>query len=227
MNMKSVLLGAVAAISIGAFVGNAQAADLMDMPVSSHWTGFYVGGQAGYYEANYDYDNADFFGPSGSFRLGDGVALGAYAGYNYQLSPNFVVGIEGDYNWSLGDGKTAPFGLDSFGSIRGRLGYATDSTLLFVTGGLAFADLGEDCSGWVQGDCQVAGIGSELGYAVGGGVEHFLTDAISLKLEYVYMGGFEYGVNQFSVEERDIARFSVPSGELDIHTVRFGVGFHF
>ncbi len=204
--MKNLFRGTVAAAALMAFVGGAQAADLMDAPVTDYWTGLYVGGQVGYYDATWD---LSFGGPT--FDAGDGVSLGGYAGYNYQMSNNLVVGIEGDYNAALGDVGVGgfPFQVASFGSIRARVGYAMDATLLYVTGGLALLD----------GEASFSGPpdpGFELGFAVGGGVEHFLTNSISAKLEYLYMSSSDFGGPIFP-----------PGSELELHNVRAGVAFHF
>ena len=52
-----------------------------------------------------------------------------------------------------------------------------------------------------------------VGYAVGGGIEHFLTESISMKAEYVYMGFDDYFVD--------------PAYSLEVHSIRGGVAFHF
>lgn len=203
--MKNLFRGTVAAAALLAFVGGAQAADLMDAP-TGYWSGFYVGGQVGYYDATWDFPGG---GPD--FDAGDGVSLGGYAGVNYEMNNNLVVGIEGDYNAAFGDDVVGgpPFQIGSFGSIRARIGYAMDATLIYVTGGLALID----------GEASFSGPpdpGFEIGYAVGGGVEHFLNSTISAKLEYLYMASSDFGPPALP-----------PGTDLEMHTVRAGVAFHF
>ena len=95
----------------------------------------------------------------------DSVIGGGQMGYNFQFG-HFVVGIEGDFS-ALNTGRTAVFrdantsffflGSTSaftqlttqrdvetnwMGSGRGRLGYAQGPVLLYVTGGVAFAEVG-------------------------------------------------------------------------------------
>ena len=80
---------------------------------------------------------------------------GGQAGCNMQ-SGNWVFGVEADAHaqrWSsfytLGAGQPVPFVAgDQFGvrsdwqaSVRGRVGYAMDRTLFYVTGGVAFTEL--------------------------------------------------------------------------------------
>lgn len=205
--MRNVLRGTIAAAAVMMFIGGAQAADLMDTP-TGYWNGFYIGGQAGYFETT-----VDIPGPV-DFEAGDGIAIGGYAGYNMQLNSNFVIGIEGDYNFSVG-GTPAPgvapfFEVDAFGSIRARAGYAIDATLLFVTAGVGFANLEGPFGAPLPPNVDDVAVG----FAVGGGVEHFLTQSISMKAEYIYMGFDDVFVPGSNFD-------------LDVHSIRGGVAFHF
>jgi outer membrane immunogenic protein len=133
------------------------------------WAGFYVGGHIGYGEGTsdyrqdleFDFDNDDF-DASNTFRAGvnpDGILGGVQAGYNWQAG-SFVFGLEGDISftdWSasttvfdaefddvngLGPGDaygTASTDIDFLASVRGRVGYAMDSVLIYGTGGIAWA----------------------------------------------------------------------------------------
>jgi outer membrane immunogenic protein len=89
----------------------------------------------------------------------NGFTGGGQIGYNYQFTPGsgVVVGVEADAQY-LGFGanrNTASFvgtpnadltfvnpnglsNLDYFGTVRGRLGYAFDRTLVYGTGGFAY-----------------------------------------------------------------------------------------
>ena len=116
----------LSAIAIAAVLaaGTAQAADLPSHkaapdfapppPVFS-WTGFYVGLNAG----------GGFKADSGAGEF-SGVVGGGQIGYNLQLAPMFVVGLEADFQGtSLGSntGWLAPkVSLPWFGTVRGRAG---------------------------------------------------------------------------------------------------------
>lgn len=94
----------------------------------------------------------------------DGVLAGLHLGYNFQLA-NFLLGVEGDYDFTEieGNGRgeitakagslytgqtldetpaylTAKSSFDNLASIRGRLGYTVGSLLVYGTGGVAWTD---------------------------------------------------------------------------------------
>ena len=99
----------------------------------------------------------------------DNIALrgGLYGGWNYQITANYVVGVEGDFGWAhetallhgtayptnlVFGSPNLPFGatpLDTFrvttdwdGSIMLRVGrLLTPSTLFYLSGGLAWAHI--------------------------------------------------------------------------------------
>lgn len=135
-----------------------------------NWTGFYIGGSAGY--------------GWGSAISGDanGFVGGLQTGYNFQVSPSVVFGAETDISFTSADDKTASakFSLDYLGTIRARLGYSLDRVMFYATAGLAYGG----------GELRVGGLSndqSHWGYAIGGGVETMLTPNISAKLEYLYV----------------------------------------
>jgi opacity protein-like surface antigen len=92
-------------------------------------------------------------------------------------------------------------GVDWFGTVRGRLGYAFDRTLLYVTGGLAYGGgdrnndqfdngfgtfgFGGNCGGFNNTNC--SGNRIRVGYTVGGGLEYAFTNNLSLKLEGLFV----------------------------------------
>ena len=79
--------------------------------------------------------------------------------------------------------------LDYFGTIRARLGYAWDRTLVYATGGFAYGggDNHSDCRDRFGGAafgggafCSGGSDDTRWGYAVGGGVEWALPTTMSL-----------------------------------------------
>jgi outer membrane immunogenic protein len=197
--MKKVLLGGVAVITLG-FVGAAAAAD---MPVKAPapvvvntWTGYYVGGFAGGInganQSEYFSQGPGFTSTTSSNLVGfDPVSLpnsnhwggtgGVYAGYNWAVTPSWVIGVEGDWGKiNLGNTNVDPnltsggvavpgVGCSTTGgsptcngvmmsdnvswiaTVRGRLGYTWGSMMLYGTGGAAF--MSEELSGQVLPTC--------------------------------------------------------------------------
>ena len=148
-----------------AVVGLASVASAADMPVKARpmappfsWTGCYVGGDVGVAWAR-DHDGeittatggVSPFTPLSSAKA-DGVKVGGYVGCNWQTS-SLVFGVEGDGEWANLKGSTifntpAPSDfyetkIRSQESLRARVGYAFDRVLLYVTGGVAFANINE------------------------------------------------------------------------------------
>ena len=115
---------------------------LQEVPIFS-WTGGYIGLQGGglWSDSSIDaFDDADTGVFSDNFN---GGLFGGYAGYNWQ-SGAWVFGVEGDINGVWNDetfnigGFDVDVGSDYLASLRGRVGYAFDRTLIFATGGVAF-----------------------------------------------------------------------------------------
>ncbi len=84
-------------------------------------------------------------------------------------------------------------GLDFFGTVRGRLGYAWDRTLVYATGGFAYGSGGGRDFGLPNSSRD----NFQTGWAVGGGVEYahppdsflnfFRSSAVTLKVEGLYV----------------------------------------
>lgn len=149
------------------------------VPVFS-WTGFYLGGNAGYGWGS---------GQSGISSLDpEGFIGGGQVGFNYQFGNNVVLGAEADFQGSdLNDsGYNGIYDtrskMDYFGTVRGRIGYAFDNLLPYVTGGLA----------WGHNEVRNLDLGltsdnTHVGWTVGGGLEYALTNNWTVKAEYLYM----------------------------------------
>jgi len=177
----------IASIVISAFAfilaGPANAADLPfkappPPPPILGWSGFYaglnVGGGIG---VNSNMQNASFSstvlgvnglltGSASSLAL-PGWVLGGQVGFNWQVSPWIVLGVEGDWQWTPQKGKTSsstpPADLAFFGAgangfgyglatqqkftqiatARARGGILLHDTLWYVTGGLAWGTIND------------------------------------------------------------------------------------
>src|SRR5450432_4110219 len=142
------------------------------------WNGFYVGGELGWMQTNPKYTTgalllgAPFLVSSGSDK--SGLTYGVMGGYNYQVG-QLVLGVGGDFaGWTVGTIRFTAITGDFLtahakwgGSIRGRLGYAADHALFYVTGGAAFAS--NEASIPLTG-ISIGGDGAQWGWTVGGGL---------------------------------------------------------
>src|SRR5258708_6415178 len=148
--MKRMFFAGFFVLAAGALAGSAAAADMrypqqpyvkapIHNPVFS-WTGFYLGlnGGGGWGRSTWD--------RAGDFDLSGGV-IGGTAGFNWQMG-QVVFGVEGDLDWSGVSGTTSTLCAAGcatrngwLGTLRGRLGYAFDRFLPYVTGGLGARDI--------------------------------------------------------------------------------------
>jgi outer membrane immunogenic protein len=184
---------------------------------------------------------------------------GGQIGYNLQRG-HLVFGIESDLQGSgIGgnartttiqtDVQNAPdvvtsvsahSSLDWFGTVRGRLGYAFDRTLIYGTGGFAFGGVSDRLTSSVEfnstGTSSPASAKSDAtrtGYVLGGGLEYALTPAWSLKAEYQYLNLGTSSLSTATVQNDSSDPFGGPetgSGTLKVdhtyHTVRAGLNYH-
>lgn len=98
--------------------------------VGNDWSGFYAGGQLGY---------GDVSGPED--LGGSGAIGGAHIGYNHDFG-GWVLGGELDANAAnIGLGGGVDF--DRLMHAKLRLGADMGNTLLYVAGGVAYADIGD------------------------------------------------------------------------------------
>jgi outer membrane immunogenic protein len=189
--MKRLLLAGVALFSLGA--ASAFAADLpARMPSKApaygpaySWSGWYLGFNGGYGWGQSSWTDAVAGVTTGDFDL-DGALIGGTVGVNWQHGP-WVFGLEGDGDWSDISGSTATFCAPNcetrnnwLATFRGRVGYAFDRVLPYVTGGLALGDI----------EAGVAGFGrdssTQAGWTVGAGVEWAIAGPWTAKVEYLY-----------------------------------------
>ena len=128
----------------------------------------------------------------GSYPANGGI-LGVALGYTWQQS-QWAFGIEGDYSWAgiRGGSNVCGFplhacgtGLDSLGTLRGRLGYVMGETgnwLPYLTGGLAVGEL----HAW-DNFTPASGDDFRAGWTLGAGVETALTPNWTFKIEYLHV----------------------------------------
>ena len=180
-------------------------------PGCAQFGGWYVGGNVGW--GVYDTAFSDRDGLSKTLDDGltsnvnarnHGFVGGAQGGYNWQ-SGCTVLGIETDWSWS--GLKTSELNLDGdqptadtlnvenrlrwFGTTRARAGVVVDNLLLYVTGGLAYANFRRNYAYFQDGPAHTNVFSSDntkLGWAAGAGAEWALANNWTLRGEFLYMG---------------------------------------
>jgi outer membrane immunogenic protein len=181
-----------------------------------NWTGIYVGVNGGGAWGQQDPFNVitnRFDNFSGTIK---GGMVGGTVGAQIQMA-HVVLGFEADIDWANITGSTntitptilgqpAPFAVNASTKIpwimtyRSRLGYAQDNWLVYATAGAAVmgnrtdltTSLGTPCGTFTMiagtpGVLNCNGTKTRVGAALGGGVEVGLTQAWSLKAEYLYV----------------------------------------
>lgn len=229
--LKRALLG-VSALAL--LAGSASAADLstrypvkaavVPMPMFS-WTGFYIGGNVGWGWASNSFDYTTG-GLTYGYDVGssNGVFGGLQAGYNFQFANNVVLGLEADLEfadigqsqWLIGGpvgGNMVSTSVDTYGTIRGRVGYAMDRFLPYFTGGAAWANTSFTGPWGLNGDS------TRWGWTIGGGAEYAITNNWTVKAEYLYL---DYGSKDLGYPNTDVA-----SSNLTMNTVKAGVNYKF
>lgn len=225
--MKNIVRGA-AAFAILALAPSAFAADLpgrrqaptpyLAPAPAFTWTGFYAGVNGGYGFGDFTKGGKTFLGKV------DGGLFGVTAGYNQQYN-QFVVGVEGDLDYSSLSNTKTPFvgvatrsRLSSLTTLRGRLGFAADRALVFVTGGYAGGQVKASIVDTRPGGITGSRSNFRSGYALGAGIEYAFTNNISAKAEYLYTS--LSGKNYFT----GIDRFNTG---LHVSTIRAGLNYRF
>jgi outer membrane immunogenic protein len=232
---RSIIVGAALTCLIAGWAVAAdmpvKAPGHFNRPACAQFGGFYLGGQAGVAGYNHHFNDLDAFAiewvdsflPNSTTHSGTGALAGAQAGYNWQ-SGCTVFGIETDWAWSsakasdnirdgdeplgtLTDNITVTSKLRWFGTTRVRTGVVVDSLLLYVTGGLAYANFKRDLT--FSFDCVGEGCSetfssskTRLGWTAGAGAEWAINNNWSLKTEALYM---QFQKDQSTVTSQIIA----------------------
>jgi outer membrane immunogenic protein len=235
---------AVCALALtGAGIANAA-------PGQGDWTGAYVGGTVGvaFNQTHFQLpgDTSDRLLQTGSNDTA--FSGGGLIGYNYQLSSNAVIGVEGDITSGQSTAKVTdcavPDGCfvathDSFTTYnrlkggtteraRVRLGWADGPNLFFVAAGYSAQETKLD----LIGDCFVGSATPMVfrfsrgktvsGFNVGGGVERALDRHWIARAEYIYDDFGSQTYDGDAAGEWNNRRISISD-----NTVRAALGYKF
>ena len=203
-------------------------------------------------------ETTPLFGLSAAPKGGFG---GIQIGYNWQaVGSPWVFGIEADASFGRLRAEDAkPFAIvagfsegdasytgvarlrqtiDAFGTVRGRIGHAADTLLVYATGGFAwasvetrfgvdsvafgpFASFSPDERAALTSGGNASTKDVHYGYAVGGGAEWAFARNWSIKAEYVYLG-FQNGGTTLVIPG-GVAN----AGHFDLHTAKGGINYRF
>jgi len=226
--MKRFLLASAGVLAAAGLIGAASAADLgrrappplvtKAPPMAPYfsWTGLYAGLNGGY-----GWGRSKWSDLGSNFNLNGGL-FGGQVGYNWQFG-QFVYGLEGDVDWSdvRGTAGVVTTRNSMLSTVRGRVGFAADRWMPYLTGGLAIGNIRATVPGF-------AGIDqTNTGWTVGGGVEYALPGLFSLpgnwsvKAEYLHV---DLG------NAACAAACDLPAGNnvgLTTNIIRGGVNYHF
>lgn len=208
------------------------------------WDRFYAGAFVGYGFGTADIttdvspslldQSFDISGPMLGVTLGRNFLLGENDDQTPEDDRRVLLGVEADIAWAAMNGNVVGFpdpsyqeaGIDAIGTLRGRVGVVFGDerrTLAYLTGGAAAAHAYALLSMDV-GSPQFSASGWMYGYTAGGGVEHFVNDDVTVKLEYLYTDlATELAIDTGGAGGINTAFHDIRAN----HLVRFGLNYHF
>jgi len=257
--------------AVAAFLG-AAAASAADLPtrkpapalpaaqaVAADWSGFYFGLNGGYgrgsstnsYQVfsttllNFPTITDAVDGAGSQSMIEPGGLFGAQAGYLWEAQNFYVMGVEGEADWSTMTGSVntdAP--LPVFGgnftstqrldvhwtsSLRARLGVvAMPDVLLYATGGAALAGIRYSS---VFNDRfneyeTVSLTSAKPGWVAGAGIEYKFASAWSARLEYLHSQySASNGQSTVGLSDGTIATVDHSSGIVKVDSIRLAVNY--
>jgi outer membrane immunogenic protein len=247
--MKSKYLVALFASAALAAPATAQAAN------SYGWAGFHAGINLGYGMGSFHLPTAGSFTDTArTYSLdgavdtdASGIVGGGQVGYDVLLPSGWLYGLEADIaatsmtkklsaNLDLGAASTmkttAESGLDTLGTLRTRLGYVTGNDyLIYATAGLAYGSVQTGFSlDLARGTTPLLAIRAsrsrtDYGWTAGAGIEHPVTESLSLRAEYLYvdLGAYDIANGPIAVPT------GTGSGSIKIgttaHILRLGLNY--
>lgn len=237
--MKNVIVGVAVALAVTTSNAAADGIDRRPPPTIAapqpylappSWTGFYIGAGVGggAFIQDVTVDDVDLGRSQFDGIGGDGVFGTAIVGWDFQVSPNAVIGAFVDYDFSninsdfsvLDRTIRASLDHDHSWSVGGRIGLlSSPSTLWYATGGYTQAQF--DASTTISlDDVSVSRSRTFNGFFVGGGVDTRLAASNwFLRLEYRF--------SDFNSERIFRDDFTTIDVEPTMHTARLTLAYKF
>ena len=232
--MKRIALSALVALGLsGIAIAGGDIAPVAPAP-SDSWSGFYVGLQAGGIWGEADWDDMDKSPYAHDIELDSWVG-GIYAGYNWLLRDNWLIGVEGEWNYVDSD-KTVVTVLPDHPNLTGnyktrvkqkwdaalllRFGKVFDDTYLpYITGGIAWGDFDTKIS--VLGVDSYSGGATLTGWTIGAGLEMKLSENVHARIQYRYT---DYGDDRYTMHGDHDVHSKLGS---NAHMVTVGINYTF
>jgi outer membrane immunogenic protein len=201
---NAVAVGALA-VSLGTVASAADMGVRAPAPVVvSPWTGFYIGAHVGGVSSS---ETVDFGGSTDP----SGVTGGVQGGYNWQLAPAWLVGIEEEISFTNASGSFPGFNSrhNWYNTVDARLGY-----ILPYSGWMLYGKVGP---AWMNADYSVPGFSvnsTRDGWNIGVGAEYLIAPQWTVKAEYNFL---------------DFGKDNVAGAAIDTQVNQFkvGVNYHF
>jgi outer membrane immunogenic protein len=178
---------------------------------SFSWNGAYAGANIG---DSWSDGTGKYNGTTDKISA-NGFRAGAFAGYNYEIAPSIVAGLEADLGYDGTRTTTQSFGSLLTGgletSVRGRLGYSYGSALIYLAGGYTGTSFNLkkgafSANQWLNG------------WTVGAGADYAIFDNVFLRGEYRYSKYVEKDISFANV---------INKTEVSRQTLNIGVGVKF
>ncbi|HEY0218391.1 MAG TPA: carbohydrate porin [Afipia sp.] len=214
---------------LGTANGTALAADFPVKAPKSYqpqfdWSGIYIGAHTGY---GTGHANATLFDPAATFARNNygGATGGVQAGYNAVLPSRLLLGVEADLSFpnyletsNVAAHVTTPNTalveqLDYAGTVRGRIGYAAPSWMIYATAGFAWAGERFLTTPFAGGEDKT--LTMRTGWAAGAGLELAIAPQWSARLEYLY--------SDYSAANIGLGSGARVNSALDFQTLRIGL----
>jgi len=240
MKKFSLSLATVLAMSAFAVAGGdiEPVVEPVVVEVADAWAGPYVGLQAGYIWGDAETRAEDERYPDEPIVLSgfdvDGWTGGIFAGYNWRINNDFLLGIEGEWNYVSADDTITDSGNDHVwgaeveqdwdASLRLIAGMDMGDYMPYITGGIAWA--GVNVHGFRDPGTQMA-ISEDhdatlTGWTVGAGVEKKIDENLIARIQYRYS---DYGDETWDLgEEGD---YDTGKIEYNANMLTVGVSYRF